>query len=54
MFQLFFSGRGLVLFFLGRSENDSTTEFLSKSLPGTPYDHRTGSPAVSPRQLKLD
>src|SRR4029077_6795313 len=32
---------------------NSTTEFLSKSLPGTPYHHRTGSPAVSPGQTKL-
>ena len=27
---------------------------LPKSLPGTPYHHRTGSPAVSPDKPKLD
>ena len=27
---------------------NSTTEFFAKSLPGTSYYHRTGSPAVSP------
>src|SRR5580700_6465428 len=32
---------------------NSTTEFLPKSLPGTLYNHRTGSPAVSPDELKL-
>src|SRR6202030_4058543 len=36
----------------GRSEKTPPQSFL-KSLPGTPYYHRTGRPAVSPGQTKL-
>src|SRR5258708_15877819 len=32
---------------------NSTTECVQKSLPGTPYHHRTGRPAVSPGQTKV-
>jgi hypothetical protein len=54
---VFFSGHGLVFIFLGRS-GETPPQSVSKkaylnSLPGTPYYHRTGSPAVSPGQTKL-
>src|ERR1700686_2685747 len=52
MFQFFFPDAALFCFSWPLREN-STTESLSKSLPGTPYYHRTGSPAVSPGQTKL-
>src|SRR6202140_5690251 len=49
---VFLPGCGLVLFFLGRSGKTPPQSFL-KSLPGTPYYHRTGRPAVSPGQTEL-
>src|SRR6266852_4249220 len=52
VFQFFLPGRGLVLFFLA-APRKLHHRVSSKSLPGTPYYHRTGSPAVSPGQTKL-
>src|ERR1700694_3895025 len=50
--QFFFPDPALFCFSWPLQEN-STTECLQKSLPGTPYHHRTGRPAVSPGQTKL-
>src|SRR5271163_5031287 len=52
-FQFFFPDTALFCFFLAAPEN-STTECFQNSLPGTPYHHRTGSPAVSPDEPKLE
>src|SRR6266849_8298488 len=52
MFQFFFPNTALFCFFLA-APGQLHHRVSSKSLPGTPYHHRTGRPAVSPRQTKL-
>src|SRR3981081_32932 len=52
MFQFFFPGPGLILSCLAAPGKLHHRVSL-QSLPGTPYHHRTGSPAVSPGQTKL-
>src|SRR5208282_930140 len=61
IFQFFFPDAALFCFSWPLRENSTTelrpvhTEWprFPNSLPGAPYHHRTGSPAVSPDKLKL-
>src|SRR5216684_1229172 len=52
MFQFFFPDTALFCFYLA-APGKLHHRVSSKSLPGTPYHHRTGRPAVSPGQTKL-
>src|SRR6266853_6993826 len=53
MFQFFFPDTALFCFYLA-APGKLHHRVSSKSLPGTPYHHRTGRPAVSPGQTKLE